>query len=280
MGELTRFTNLIAGFDCERHPCGRNGCGTQPGRGHGVGSDTWDYAVSDGNVALSLTVFSGDFPDTVPPNPPALQKRFPLAANLVVHTSFPTDLEQLLKDERAPCTFLDGGCYANEGSTAAARTFFADHGEPQFEQPESFWEAFVETWAHHAGRALLERVDETHARCGSCEGRGTVERSQLVVARTKTDADLLRSVGDPTARPALAELLGALSRSLIIDPESRSVADYTHTWLQHPAHVREDVIQWLRDRDEDSGRTLEDAYDAANLLDVINRSATPEDDRR
>jgi hypothetical protein len=78
---MRREAIVRKGYDCITNPCGKNGCGTNPGNSHGQHCDDWIYAVCEGDAALSLTVFSGAYPRGT--------SRPPEGADLSMHTAFP-----------------------------------------------------------------------------------------------------------------------------------------------------------------------------------------------
>lgn len=141
----------VPGFDCVRNPCGKRGCGTAPGAGHGIHSDEWVYVVSDGRTALALTVFSGVFPETVPAGTRAEMRRYqPTGADLTLHVGFP-----VRDGAEHECDLVAGGrCYQGGRYTTAsgADDFFALHfrRDAGFCQPEPFWLALEQ---EHAGWA-------------------------------------------------------------------------------------------------------------------------------
>lgn len=170
---MRRFSHLRPGYDCIRTPCGVNGCGTNPGACHGIHGDEWIYVVSDGVVALSLTVYSSDFPATVPKD-----DRGPMGADLTVHATFPTRIEDVREQSTGEsCEYVTAGrCFTAGSWCTRAAAFFTRSGAVYgFTQPEAFWLALEAEWAELAKPAYLERKDG-HMRCPHCDGGGTVSR--------------------------------------------------------------------------------------------------------
>ena len=50
------------GYDCISSPCGKNGCGKDPGSNHGIHCDEWIYVARDesGDYALTLPPLAED----------------------------------------------------------------------------------------------------------------------------------------------------------------------------------------------------------------------------
>lgn len=155
---MKRTSKKRPGFDCIRHPCGRNGCGTRPGASHGVHSEEWIYAVSDGDVGIVLLIFSGVFPSTVPPSP-EIDRLMPMAAGMQFHVGFPTDDES----EPQECEYVAGGtCYQGPGrylSYLGSDEFMRAHFDEGagFDQPESFWLALESQLAEELPSIRAER---------------------------------------------------------------------------------------------------------------------------
>ena len=155
------------GWDCIRNPCGKNGCGTNPGSSHGIHGDDWVYVVSDGPFALSLTVFSHQFPATVPPETVRrLADAGPFGADLSLHVGLPVE------DGRArDCEYVEGGkCYQGHrwSSVSAADEFWLDSARPgdSFDQSEGFWRALeqrFEEWRADARQEIADRSPATTA---------------------------------------------------------------------------------------------------------------------
>lgn len=174
---MRREFHRTPGYDCIRTPCGKNGCGTRPGSGHGIHNDVWTYVVIDGDVALSLDVGSGIYPATVPQHIRDEGKIQGYAFHL--HVAFPTKREQLLagyEPEPEPCKFV-GLCWGDRSWFGAASDFVQTHfvGETA-EQPESFWKALEDQCAEWAKSERANRVDTRYERCMHCDGLGTVTK--------------------------------------------------------------------------------------------------------
>ena len=189
MHELTRFFTLTPGYDCIRQPCGKNGCGSSPGSSHGISSDKWRYAIGDGLVAVSLLVFSGNFPATVPRSR-YIDGQVARGVQVDVHTAFPTKRNILRRagaaaEAGSDCEYVESrrcfgfGCDGEHSTVSFAETFFASHGHGAHdEQPESFWQAFAGLWDRLAGRAYAARVDDKFEQCPRCAGAGTVAKER------------------------------------------------------------------------------------------------------
>ncbi len=176
MPDLKRSKTLVPGKDCVRNPCGKGSC--VPGNAggtHGIRSDIWMYAVSDGEIALSLRVSSNLFPDSVPRTKHVEESRCS-GDFLFVHTAFPTDKASLRRGDRGDeCEYLDGGrCFGEDPRGCYAGEFFELHGAQAFEQPETFWAAFEAEWQRSAQEWREARVDDKFARCSHCDGTGVV----------------------------------------------------------------------------------------------------------
>lgn len=174
MTTMKRFTSTKLGHDCVRYPCGKNGCGKVPGNDHGIADDTWYYVVGDGEVALSLSVRSGKFPESVP-REFAVQYGRAKGSFFCLHATFPVDKEDLRLDKSRACDYLDH-CYDAGTWSTEAGAFFEAHGKQSFEQPESFWVALEAKFAERAAEAREARVDLEHEQCRRCLGNGTVRR--------------------------------------------------------------------------------------------------------
>lgn len=153
----TRQVIVRPGYDCIRNPCGKNGCGKNPGASHGIHCDEWVYVVRGDGCALSLLVFSGVWPETVPAT--ALGRMaFPRGADISLHCPFPPGWDE---DEKSrECEWVRGGrCWLHESSSMLGMDFvenffIKEHGK---DQQEPFWRAmenrFAE-WVAPAGGRL------------------------------------------------------------------------------------------------------------------------------
>jgi hypothetical protein len=169
---VRRFTTTRKGFDCTRHPCGKSGCGRHPGSNHGIACDLWEYAVSDGDLAVSLSVSSGVFPESVPAESAAGGGPYPAARAVYVHAANPLDEETVRSGAYGdPCDYLGGGrCYTDGGRYNFEEGFFGEYIGPERVQSESFWRA-LEGELNEV-RGALEPLGV--AQCSSCAGRGAV----------------------------------------------------------------------------------------------------------
>ena len=166
---MNRHQYTTPGHDCIANPCGRNGCGTRPGSGHGRGSEIWWYVVGYGSdAALVLKVNANSYP-----NGYVYPDGRPEGWDLSLHVSYRTDREQVRTDsEPAACTNVAvGRCYIPYSVASFAHEFFDAHGRASGpDQPESFWEAME---AHYrVVVAKYPRID--YVRCSHCDGTGTV----------------------------------------------------------------------------------------------------------
>lgn len=179
MDGLQRITEKTDGWDCVHKPCGRNGCGTNPGSNHGVGCDEWIYTVTDGKVALMLCVFSGVFPSTVERSPGSPRwpsdsraAKYPDGYSMNAHVAYPTDRgEVLVKPEECPY-LTDKLCWSHELSLLHARDFYQQIKDAcALEETEAFWIKLEAEW-----RSVAERykTPTEYARCTHCDGTGTV----------------------------------------------------------------------------------------------------------
>jgi hypothetical protein len=177
---MKREALLRAGWDCARFPCGKDGCGTRPHSSHGMRSAEWIFSVADAEIALTLVVDSGVYPESVPLEEVARAVRgieYPFGTAMGVHLGFPTTIAQLMSDPEE-CPLLPGcKCFPGGTSVLAGREFVEKHLIPaaQLEQPEEFWTALEKEARGVLKRKMVERVDRTHARCAHCNGEGVVE---------------------------------------------------------------------------------------------------------
>lgn len=169
---MKRQSFKVEAYDCRINPCGRGGC--VPGNPqHGGGAERWVYAVSDGDVAVSLEVHTGIYlteHDTA----------YALGgSDISVHTAFPTERE-IIRDgaEGHECGYVDGGrCFIFSTTALGANTFFEKHGNlAQFEQSEAFWVGLEEYLKAQRALAYAARTDTKHVQCPTCGGCGTVEK--------------------------------------------------------------------------------------------------------
>lgn len=135
LAAMERISFKQPGFDC------RKKCKHTPKGDHGIHCEEWFYAVREGDFALSITVYSPNWPDTVEPETvQRLNKFLPEATCLSMHHAKP---EYLGEDEQ-PCQFVEGGtCYGNYTRFGLdVDRFWKAHARSSgFEQPESFWKA-------------------------------------------------------------------------------------------------------------------------------------------
>ncbi len=202
---LRRITSVTPGYDCARHPCGKGNCGKTSGGNHGIHCDEWWYALTDGQIALSFTVWSGIFPPSVPSDVSIRlsfgRDKVAQGVNIASHIGFPIDRESVripLSPGVSACEYLDPGlnCHDGHGSVLKAEAFFNKYGTDSYEQPESFWQALEVEWRQRAERALAERTDTKWVRCPRCNGEGTTTKP----ASTLTDSTIGEIIDHGLAR--------------------------------------------------------------------------------
>lgn len=176
---MKRTFERVPGYDCIANPCGKDGCGTRPGASHGRHCEEWIYVVQDGDVALSLTVFSGAYPngDTTEPT----------GTDMTLHVGFPIDRDQIAGRPDAienihDCRFVSGGkCYQGgffSGSLVASEFVKAqfDKSAAPDAQSDGFWIALENRCADWQKDARGRRADTAYAKCVHCDGIGTVRK--------------------------------------------------------------------------------------------------------
>jgi hypothetical protein len=153
---LKRIALLVPGWDCIRHPCGRNKCGEEPGANHGIHCDEWNYGFSDGEIAITLQVFTTQYPASVPPSLRALSQGY-RAVVLGAHTAFSIGTDD--EEEPRPCQYVDTGrCFGNISFGQADPLYQSFNPLKTFEQPEEFWRAFQGYFEQRAAQLRQQRV--------------------------------------------------------------------------------------------------------------------------
>jgi hypothetical protein len=109
------------GYNCG--PGGKD-CQHDKKGNHGIHCEEWWYIVRQENFAISLSVFSGDYPD-------GLHNHKPRAVALSTHQR---------SAEGGPCDIFDDRCIG-DCTYLGAELFFDQVGCPRFEQNEIFWKA-------------------------------------------------------------------------------------------------------------------------------------------
>ena len=137
---ITRHAFEEQGYDCRHAPCKHN-----PQGNHGINGGRWIFGVSSGDKAVSLTVLTSFYPDTVPEAHRICgwpRKQDDITGELVFHRAIPTG-------ERR-CEFLAGRpCETESGGFTICDEFaplLADTFEPQ---PEAVWkklESLLAEW--------------------------------------------------------------------------------------------------------------------------------------
>lgn len=180
---MKRRLLAVPGYDCDRGPCPAKGCPgfgnpRRPGGGHGIHGEEWIYSIiaDDGKTALSLTVYTSRYPDTVSTSSD-VRKRPPRGADLSLHSSVISDPESIARGAKldGKCDLLEGGaCYSPYTTGIGADQLFSTYGIDDFNQPEDFWLAleqkFIEVDAKE--RATWPAPGVTYELCSCCEGKG------------------------------------------------------------------------------------------------------------
>ena len=177
---MKRSSRRIPGHDCVRHPCGKNGCGTSSS--HGIHNEEWEYLIKDaeGEVALSLYVGSGLYPESVPKQD---EPNKPCAYVISLHVGFPITRDQVAGrlENTTSCDHVRSGRCC-QGTEWHGYRFASDFSEKHFvhhagfEQPESFWKALEAQFTEWSTEAYAQRADTKYTRCMHCDGTGTVAR--------------------------------------------------------------------------------------------------------
>ena len=177
---MERRSHVDPGYDCIRQPCRFERKCTPQSR-HGIHGDEWHYAViaSDGLTAVSLTVFTHNYPESVPQSIP---REPPHDAMLAIHHSFLTDPEKLRtfrREEARTCTYVAEGWCDGGVTYSGGAEFFATYGSPVGPpQSETFWVALEQRFRGWNIAVRAARVDLTHQRCPTCHGDGIVRRKE------------------------------------------------------------------------------------------------------
>lgn len=116
---------LRPGYDCRKE------CSHEPKGEHGICSDVWFYVVSEGPHAVSLEIFSADYPPTVERATLTGFLQRPFSGGLFFHHADPSGNR---------CEFVEGGLCKSDCSYRCAQDLWEAHGNPnQREQGEAFW---------------------------------------------------------------------------------------------------------------------------------------------
>jgi hypothetical protein len=99
-----------------------------------VHCDDWIYAVHDGQLALSLVVFSGVFPPTVPADTSGVFT-WPKAATLMLCEKHHDEVE----GESRECFFLGRCMIISDWCSYAQEVWSTCGGKTSYEQEEGFW---------------------------------------------------------------------------------------------------------------------------------------------
>lgn len=178
---IKRISRKKEAFDCVRHPCGKNGCGTNPGKSHGIHCEEWIYAVVGPDVAVELLVFSGVWAPSVPSSIADRMRdgeRYPWGVQLTTHARFPLDVSSLKSIASQECHLLGSCRYSETTSISYSSQLVEDVFDKAagFEQPEPFWAELEKYLAKETDRVETERVDRKFDVCQACKGKGVVQR--------------------------------------------------------------------------------------------------------
>lgn len=149
------------GWDCERSPCGKNGCGTEAGAGHGIHCDEWVYVIGEGDLVLTAVVMSGVFPEGTPPLPEEARRMFPMGCDVGLHVGFETRGGSDMREASCewvggrPCSYLDYGGLAM-GHDLVRRRFNRAIGKDQTDRWWSELERLYVEWSTDAYRRRVE----------------------------------------------------------------------------------------------------------------------------
>lgn len=162
------------GYDCFTE------CKHTPKGDHGISDDDWIYAVCDGELALAICVDSHVYPPTVRRQPE--DDRAPTGQDFEVHCPWPVAGFETLTDiirhkwGGTDCSLIPAGkCWVHRTSITYGEEWFAEHGAPTFEQPESFWAAFIEKAKVVFSCERKGHEENKHIeRCPACDRVGVV----------------------------------------------------------------------------------------------------------
>ncbi len=126
---MDRRVSVRPGYDCRRQ------CSHDPKGEHGISSEEWWFAVVSGRTALSLSVLSGSYPESVDVSR--------LSEGLTKCQGCAWALHRADPDGN-PCEYVVGGLCKSNVSYLIAESFWREHGDPCAgqNQPEAFWQAF------------------------------------------------------------------------------------------------------------------------------------------
>jgi hypothetical protein len=167
---MKRLTSRTPGYDCRNAPCQHEEKGD-----HGISGGYWRFVVvaDEGDLALVLTVFADDYPDTVPA---AVRKRWrddrarDLLTSLDVCSLFPTDRDDVGHSGR-PCEWLGVPCFRGWSSSLQGAELLKASGHPyQAEPTEALWLALEEKLTRLAPQIRADDASKAWARCPTCGG--------------------------------------------------------------------------------------------------------------
>ena len=125
---MERRAHSEPGYDCRRE------CLHEKKGDHGIACFTWWFAVVEGLQAVSLSVLSGQYPESVDASSlPALLREVQGGCWAVHHAD----------PKGGVCEYVAGGKCQGNTSFLAGEAFWEQHGASELglEQPESFWQA-------------------------------------------------------------------------------------------------------------------------------------------
>jgi hypothetical protein len=182
MGDGWHRTSWVRqGYDC------RTECKHTPKGDHGVSDDDWLYVVSNGVLALALSVTSGVYPPTVKRR----DNDKPRAWDFEIHAPWPITCDDNVREivrlgrPGTECDLVEGGrCYVSRTSMSAGEEWFKEHGTASFEQSGFFWDEFRRK-AVELFRPILDQHEEDKhiVRCPCCNGAGVVDDRKEGTAR-------------------------------------------------------------------------------------------------
>lgn len=189
---MKRWSRDIPGYDCLYRPCEKTPPCT-PGNSHGIHCEEWCYGVvaEDAQTALTLLVYSGIYPDSIPhahwrDGRPVPEK--PVGAGFFFHQAFPSQEEEIRTGDLGTddCELVKPRCYRRSFSILYADEFWQRYhvflgprrGPLAPEQGERLWKALEEQFAKWDTAARAERVDRIWTRCACCDGKGLVAKGQ------------------------------------------------------------------------------------------------------
>jgi hypothetical protein len=180
---MKRWRRDIPGYDCLYRPCEKTPPCT-PGNSHGIHCEEWSYGViaADGQTALTLLVYSGIYPRSIPRahwrnGPPVPEK--PVGAGFFFHQAFPSQEEEIRTGDLGAndCELVKFHCYRRAFSILYADEFWQRYAA-FINDPSPFWKALEEQFIKWDTAARAERADRFWTRCACCDGKGLVAKGR------------------------------------------------------------------------------------------------------